>query len=87
MIDTPGLDVDNYKGPEYDNQIMKKYHDFLKQNVKKLDYVLFVIKASETRFDLGVEYAYRKIVTLLGESIKERIIVMFTFADGGKPLA
>ena len=50
-----------------------------------LDYILMVVKASENRLPESAKTVYKRIHSLYAQDISERVIPMFTFADGNEP--
>lgn len=85
IIDTPGFG--DTSGMDMDEQIVRKFQQlFSSGEIPDLDYVLVVVKASDTRDVPRVAYIHNRIQELFGRDAVGRFIVMCTFADGGPPV-
>ena len=49
------------------------------QEVNEIDYILFTVKSSTTRWTHSSQYIYERIQEILGKDIKDRFIMMCTF--------
>jgi len=85
IIDTPGFG--DTEGLDMDDQIVRKFQQlFSSGEIPDLDYVLVVVKASDSRDHPRVAYIHTRIQELFGCDAVGRFIVMCTFADGGDPI-
>ena len=84
IVDTPGLG--DTGGVGKDNEIIKKFEEFF-HTTTELDYVLVTVKASTTRWTQNSQYIYDRVQEIFGKDAKNRFILIYTFADGKKPLA
>jgi len=84
IIDTPGFG--DTRGIAWDQLIYNMIEKTLK-NLKMLDYVLLVVKASDTRLGASTKFVFQNIQNLWAKDISSRILIMYTFSDGKAPLA
>lgn len=82
IIDTPGFGDTN--GILEDNKIQEKFEKLF-QN-EELDYILMVVKSTESRMRLSSMYVYDRVKQLFGKDAEDRFILMCTFADGSDPV-
>ena len=89
IIDTPGFG--DTSGIIKDNEIPKRLHEFFStkgdNGIDQIDAVGFVIQSSLPRLTAMQKYIFNSILGLFGKDIEDNIFLMFTFADGQKPLA
>lgn len=84
IIDTPGFG--DTRGIAWDRLIYNMIEKTLK-NLKMLDYVLLVVKSSDTRLGASTKFVFQNIQNLWAKDISSRILIMYTFSDGKTPLA
>lgn len=84
IIDTPGFG--DTRGLDQDDRITAMVANLLK-SFTSLDYILMVVKASETRLTASSSYVFSRIQALYATDISERVLGMFTFSDGQVPNA
>jgi len=83
IIDTPGFG--DTRGIEMDELITKKLADLFQNKLESLDYILFVVKSTETRLTDRAKWIFHKMQELFGVDMKKNILIMATFCDGGAP--
>lgn len=84
IIDTPGFG--DTKGVGTDEDIVKKFKALFESGeVPELDYVLWVVKSTESRLSTRQSYIHRCIQDIFGVDAADRFVMMCTFADGGEP--
>eukprot|EP00357_Protocruzia_adherens_P002176 CAMPEP_0114992500 /NCGR_PEP_ID=MMETSP0216-20121206/11977_1 /TAXON_ID=223996 /ORGANISM="Protocruzia adherens, Strain Boccale" /LENGTH=560 /DNA_ID=CAMNT_0002355975 /DNA_START=115 /DNA_END=1798 /DNA_ORIENTATION=- len=81
IIDTPGFD--DTSGIQRDREIKRELEDFILCNLFTIDFVGYVIPASQPRLTDTQVYIYDNVLSLLGKDLKASIACIFTFADGG----
>lgn len=84
IIDTPGFG--DTKGVGTDEDIVKKFKALFESGeVPELDYVLWVVKSTESRLSTRQSYIHKCIQDIFGVDAADRFVMMCTFADGGEP--
>uniref|UniRef100_A0A3B4AVY5 AIG1-type G domain-containing protein n=1 Tax=Periophthalmus magnuspinnatus TaxID=409849 RepID=A0A3B4AVY5_9GOBI len=85
IIDTPGYG--DTKGLEHDNMITEKLKDLFchPEGVDTVSAVGLVVKATENKLDERMAYVFNSITSLFGKDMEQKIVVMMTHSDGGKP--
>ena len=81
IIDTPGFG--DTQGIDRDLSITKQIGNYFKNDIEKLDYILFVVKASDTRLTDRAKWVYFKMQEIFGRDMEPYILIMATFSDGG----
>lgn len=83
IIDTPGYG--DTRGIERDKEITEQIRQLFQNKISTLNAVCFVTKSSNNRLSPSQKFILDNISNLFGEDVKEAIIFMLTFCDGGKP--
>ena len=83
IIDTPGYG--DTRGIERDKEITEQIRQLFQNKISTLNAVCFVTKSSNNRLSPSQKFILDNISNLFGEDVKETIIFMLTFCDGGKP--
>ncbi|ETO32881.1 hypothetical protein RFI_04239 [Reticulomyxa filosa] len=72
---------------DYDlNKITGDIKEYL-ESIESIHIVCFVIRASNGRLAVSQKYVFDCILKLFAQNIAENIFILFTFADGNKPVA
>ena len=89
VIDTPGFG--DTGGIQRDKEITEMIKCFFSAKgeggIDRLDAVGFVIPAGEQRLTPTQMYIFDSILKLFGKDFEKNIFMLFTFAEGSKPLA
>lgn len=85
IIDSPGFG--DTGGMEADRAIAEKFRELFTEELEELDYILAVVKATESRWTSRAKYVYDNVQQLFGTDASQRFVLMCTFADGGECLA
>jgi len=83
IVDTPGFG-DTYE-IKNDMNTVAKIKDCLTNKISTINAVCFVTKASTNRLNSSQKYVFDSVFNLFGNDIKENIVIMCTFCDGGEP--
>ena len=90
IIDTPGFG--DTAGLKRDKEITEQIKQFFSTHVAEggishIDAIAFVTQASQPRLTPTQTYVFDSILSTFGEDVKGNIFILFTFADGKKPVA
>ncbi|KAK7933663.1 hypothetical protein WMY93_004559 [Mugilogobius chulae] len=85
VIDTPGYG--DTRGIEYDDIVTKKLKDLFSgpSELKVLDAVCLVMKATENRLDDRMCNFFNSVTSLFERAMRNNTVLMFTHSDGGNP--
>ncbi len=83
IVDTPGFG-DTYE-IKNDMNTVAKIKDCFTNKISTINAVCFVTKASTNRLTSSQKYVFDSVLNLFGKDIKENIVIMCTFCDGGEP--
>ena len=83
VVDTPGfLDT---RGLDEDKTLIKNIHQFFTRYVDRLHRIGIVIPATTTRLTPSQRFLYDQILSLFGNDVKDRFVLLSTFADQEEP--
>jgi len=85
LIDTPGFG--DTGGMKKDLETVQKFKSLFPNEIEQVDYILLVVKATETRMTGGNRYIFDQIQAMFGKDARDKFVLMLTFADGGSPVA
>jgi len=85
IIDTPGFG--DTGGIDADRRISEKFSKLFTEELDELDYILAVVKATESRWTNRSKFIYDQVQQMFGADALKRFVLMCTFADGGECLA
>ena len=85
IIDTPGFG--DTRGQAWDLRIFNMISNLL-NSMESLNYLLMVVKATESRLTPSTKFVYKKIQKLYkdDEDLADRMLGIFTFSDASEPL-
>lgn len=83
IIDTPGYG--DVKGVNQDIIITQKISAFIKDNLKYINAIFFVVRSSSARLTPTQKYIFHSILDLFGEDVMSNFIALLTFSDGESP--
>ncbi|CAG0884943.1 unnamed protein product [Darwinula stevensoni] len=83
LVDTPGfLDT---RGLKEDRTLIRHIHRFFTRCVDCLHRIGIVIPATTTRLTASQRFLYDQILSLFGQDVKNRFVLLSTFADHAEP--
>lgn len=85
IIDSPGFG--DTGGIQADRAIGDKFKALFTNELDELDYILVVVKSTESRWTSRAKYVYDNVQQLFGSDASKRFVLMCTFADGSECLA
>uniref|UniRef100_A0A1B8Y0R3 Fibronectin type-III domain-containing protein n=1 Tax=Xenopus tropicalis TaxID=8364 RepID=A0A1B8Y0R3_XENTR len=85
LIDTPGFG--DTRGIEQDKKLTQDIEAFFKSDkaIDRIDAVCFVVQSSLGRLTHTQKYVFNSVFSIFGKDIKDNIMVLINFCDGGKP--
>ena len=81
LVDAPGFG--DCQGINRDEEITTMICNHFQNSLEDLNYVLFVVKASDSRLTDRARWVYFKMMEFFGKNVAENILIMATFCDGG----
>ncbi|KAM4687430.1 uncharacterized protein O3C94_005965 [Discoglossus pictus] len=85
LIDVPGFR--DTQGITQGRMTTEAIHSFLisDSGIDQIDAVCFVVQASVAQMTLAQKYIFKSLLSKFGKDLKENILILINFADGGRP--
>ncbi|CAG0901396.1 unnamed protein product [Cyprideis torosa] len=87
VVDTPGYgDTDGIKADKHTTGLIKKLFESTDESgISRLDAIVLVVKASDTRLTAHQKHNFNSVFQLFGKNLAENIVVVATFSDASDP--
>ncbi|KAH0627720.1 hypothetical protein JD844_003856 [Phrynosoma platyrhinos] len=85
LIDTPGFG--DTRGINHDKMLMEEICEFFstQDSIDHMDAICLVVQASQARLTQSQKYIFNVMLSIFGKDIRDNILFLVTFADGGMP--
>ncbi|CAG0893183.1 unnamed protein product [Cyprideis torosa] len=87
VVDTPGYgDTDGIQADKHTTGLIKKLFESTDESgISRLDAIVLVVKASDTRLTAHQKHNFNSVFQLFGKNLAENIMVVATFSDASDP--